>query len=205
MSSHSMNNEEANAFKATVESKIEQIVDDFAKGKLSREQFQVIYERYSQQLSLAEQALVTGDMSEVYRARDAVSTIAVRDAHQGKAVGLIIYHHKSGMLVDSLGDFDVPVAMISPILNKFTLMLEENKFIDRYVEKVFDRRWVLYVPGRFATVVNLYENEPSEEQIRKMEQLHRDFEKANRANLDDETVDTAALAYPFAAFVQKKH
>ncbi|HRF97603.1 MAG TPA: hypothetical protein PLZ51_20485, partial [Aggregatilineales bacterium] len=50
----------AELFKTTVENKIQSIITEFAEGKISREQFQVIYARYSEQLAIANAALMTG-------------------------------------------------------------------------------------------------------------------------------------------------
>lgn len=196
--------QEAEAFKNAVAAKMEKLINEFAEGKLSREQFQVIYDRYSNQLEIAEQAMRTGRLDEIYESRNSTSTVAMRDAYEGKATGLMIYHHRSGTILETLGNFAPPMAIIQPMLDRFAAQLAENKFIDDYVEKIGDREWVLYVPGRFTIVVTTFLNEPSEKQSQKIAQLHRDFEKANRHRLAEEAVDAGKLAYPFTVFVQKK-
>ena len=196
--------QEAEAFKSTVEAKVEKLVNEFAEGQLNREQFQVIYDRYSSQIEIAEQAIKSGQMDEVYRTRNASSTIAMRDAYEAKATGLITYHYKSHTMLEKLGHFDFPMFLITPLIENFAAQVAQNKFVDNYVEKMGDGQWLLYVPGRFSTVVTLFVNEPSDMQIRKIEQLHRDFEKANRNLLEYDFIDANQLVYPFTVFVQKR-
>lgn len=203
MSNQESINQEIQAFKTTVSDKIEKIVSEFAKGKISREQFQAIYERYDSQLQIAESALETGSLGQIYASRNVSSTIAVRDAHQGKALGLMIYHNKSESIIETLGNFDLPMIFIQPLLQQFTAAIAENKFVDHEIEKISDQQWVLYSPSRQSIIVTLFHNEPSEQQIHKIRNIHRDFEKANNAQLDKEEVDVDTLARPFTVFVQK--
>src|SRR5262245_5016363 len=114
-------------FKTQIQGKIQGILTEFSEGKLNREQFQSIYQHYNDQLALAEQSLAQGEMSSLTGV--AGGTIAIRQAHMGKAIGLVIYHNRSGMLVDTLGDFPISPAHIAPVLNDFTLMMQSEKLI----------------------------------------------------------------------------
>jgi hypothetical protein len=194
----------AEAFKASVEEKIRNLIGEFAEGKLSREQFHVIYERYSSQLAIANQALITNTPEAVSIAQSGPATVAVRDALMGRALGLVIYHNRSGVTVETLGDFDVPVTRIAPILNDISAMMESKRLIDRRVEKVDGEKWLLFAAGRFTTVVTLFKHEPSPMQIRELERLHHDFEEANHTLLNKEQVDSTKLAYPFLIFLKQR-
>jgi len=194
----------AEAFKTEVQQKIQGLIAEFAEGKLSREQFNVLYERYNGQLQIAEHALLSGNPDAVKIAQAGPSTVMVKDALMGKAIGLGIYHNKSGTMVDTLGNFDVPVTLISSVLNDFSMMMQDNKLIDRRVQKVSSKQWLLFAAGKFTTIVTLFQNEPSQQQSREMERMQHDFEEANRAFLQKEQVDKDKLAYPFLSFVQQK-
>ncbi len=122
----------------------------------------------------------------------------------GKATGLMIYHNKSGMFVDTLGNFDIPSGRIASILNDFSQMMEEERLIDRRVEHVGEREWLLFAAGTYTTIVTLFHNEPSPEQSREIERLHHDFEVANQRQLGLPRVDSSKLAYPFLVFIQQK-
>lgn len=196
--------QQAETFKALIEEKIRTLVSEFAEGKISREQFHVIYERYNSRLAITQHALFTGTPEAVSIAQGGVPTIALKEAYTGKALGMVIYHHASGILLETLGEFDVAVQNIAPILNDFTRMIESKRLIDRRVEKLTEWRWLLYTPGRFTTVVTLFYHEPSNDQTREIERLHFDFEEANRAALAKESIDVTKLAYPFLVFIQQK-
>lgn len=194
----------AEEFKAELQIKIQNLIAEFAEGKISREQFNVIYERYSGQMAIADHALLSGNPEAVSIAQTGVSTIAIRDAYMAKAVGLAIYHNKSSVMVDTLGNFDVPSSHVSPVLNDFTKMMESNQLIDRRWEKIGPQQWLFFAAGHYTTVVTLFKNEPSPRQSREIERLHHDFEEANHSYLRQEIVDKNKLVYPFLVFVQKK-
>lgn len=193
------------AFKAQTQEKIQKLITEFATGAISREQFHIIYERYTSQLALADMAAASRSPDAVMgMLQDMPATIAVKEAHMGKAIGMMIYNNRSGTLLETLGEFDVPPEKLGPILNDFTLMMEQGKLVDREVRKISAKQWLVFAAGKFSTVVTLFRNEPSEAQCREIERLHRDFEDANRTYFQSTTVDANKLAYPFMVFVQRK-
>lgn len=194
----------AQAFKETIEAKIRGIIEEFADGKLSREQFHVIYEKYNAQLEIANHALLSGNPDAVSIAQGGPPTIAIRDAYMGKALGLLIYHNKSGQVLETLGDFSVPVSSVSPVLNDITRLMQDNQFIERRTVKIGEKQWLMFAAGDFTTIVTEFVHQPSEFQSREIERLQHDFEEANRTALQREQVNTGKLAYPFLVFIKKK-
>jgi hypothetical protein len=190
-------------YRTKILDKVDRLLSEFAEGKVSREQFHAIYEHYSNQLQMIDQL----DSSEPeIPGQDATgATIAIRQAHMGKALGLMIYHNKRGTYVDTLGEFDVPPSALSPTLNNFTALMETGQLIDRRVIKLGDNRWLLFAAGRFTTVISLFLHEPAAVQIREVERMHHDFELANETVLKGASViDNTTLAYPFVVMLQKK-
>ena len=195
--------ERAAEYKAQVLAKIDRLLSEFAEGKVSREQFYAIYEHYNKRLALAE-SLDSAD-ADVNLDGSPGATIAIRQAHMGKALGMVIYHSKSGTFVETLGEFDVPPVHMASTLNDFALMMETDRLIDRRVLKLPDSRWLLFCAGKFTTVVVLFHHEPSPQQMREVERLHHDFEQANVYPLRTaHAVDSSALAYPFVVILQQK-
>lgn len=194
---------EAKAFRALLEEKIQNLVEEFADGKISREQFHILYERYNSRLAIANQALLSGNPEAIRIAQSGPPTMLVRDTYQGKAMGMAIYHNKSGSILETLGDFNVPPTQVAGILNEFSKKMVENEYIDRHLEKFDGQKWALFAPGRFSTVITLFLNEPAAAQMRDIERLHHDFETANYPLLDADIVDGSKLAYPFLAFVKR--
>jgi hypothetical protein len=197
--------EKVKAFKALIQQKIQKLIGEFSEGAISREQFHAVYERYTSQLALADMAAVSGAPDSVIgMVQDGPPTIAVKEAHMGKAVGMTIYNNRNGTLLETLGDFDVPPAKLSPILNDFTMLMESGKRVEREIRKIGSKQWLMFAAGKFTTVVTLFHNEPSELQSREIERLHHDFEEANQTFFKNVAVDASKLAYPFLVFVQKK-
>lgn len=197
--------EKVKTYKALIQQKIQKLIAEFAEGLISREQFHVIYERYTSQMALADMAVMTGASEAVMGlAQDGPSTIAVKEQYMGKAIGMTIYNNRNGTLLETLGEFDVPPTKLAPILNDFTMLMESGKRVEREVRKIGTKQWLMFAAGKFTTVVTLFHNEPSEIQSREIERLHHDFEEANSIFFQNTQVDANKLAYPFLVFVQKK-
>lgn len=193
------------AFKAQVQDKIQKLLTEFAAGAISREQFHVIYERYTSQLSIADMALRSNSPDAVIGVvQDGPPTVAIKEATMGKAIGMVIYNNRTGTLLETLGEFNISPAKLAPILNDFSMMMDSGQLVEREIRMIGPRQWLLFAAGKNTTVVTLFRHEPSEVQMREIERLHHDFEEANRAFFSKGHVDANKLAYPFLVFVQKK-
>ena len=194
----------AEAFKSTIEKKIQELITQFADGELSREQFHKIYERYSGQLAIANHAIASGNPDAYSIAQDGLSTIAMRDELMGKAMGLIILHNRSAKILETLGEFNIKLEDMSATIDDISRLMTNNQFIKPRVEHFGDKQWLLFVAARFSTVITEFLNEPSQVQIAEIMRLHHDFEHANRNFLDKTIVVTDKLAFPFIVFIKKK-
>ncbi len=190
------------AYKEETRQKIESLLEEFAQGKINREQFNAVYAHHNAKLRLADEALHQNDAALVQGRQG--ETVGIRQAYMGKAIGFLIYHNKSGMFVDTLGMFDIPPSRIAPILNDFSTLMQGSSLIDRRVEHFSEKHWLLFAAGKYTTVVTLFEHEPSAMQSREIERLHHDFETANQHQLTNSRVDASKLAYPFLVFIQQK-
>ena len=197
-------NDKAEAFMTLVEDKIRTLLREFSDGKLNSEQFHILYERYSSQRLIAQQAMLTGDMQVLNDAPGDQPTYVLKDAHMGKATGVMIYLNSSGATIETLGTFNVSAFVISPVLTEFRQAAANSRIIRARVQRLEDKRWLLFAGGRYTTVVTVFRNEPSPMQMREMQRLHEDFETANQAMLQTDSVNANQLAFPFNAFIQRK-
>lgn len=195
----------AEAFKAEVEGKIQNLIAEFSDGKISREQFNLLYDRYNGQLTIVNEAISgsENEMGALHEVQNSVPTIFVREATAGKALGMAIYHHRSGQIIEALGDFDVPIAQLTPALNTITGKIDAQEFVEPTTVNVDRAKWLLFETRKHTTVITLFQNEPSVVQIREMQRLHHDFEFANARFLNVDEVDVKSLGYPFLVFIQK--
>jgi len=195
--------EKAEAFKTKVEAKIQNLISEFSEGQISREQFNLLYDRYNGQLSIANEALAENDIRALNEVENSVPTIFVKTATAGKATGMAIYHHRSGQIIEALGSFDVPVAQLTPVLNEIVGKIDADEFVEPKSINIDRGHWVLFESRKHTTIITLFQNEPAAIQIREMQRLHHDFEVANQRFLVSDKVDANSLGYPFLTIVQK--
>lgn len=188
-------------FHDEIQAKIRNLLNEFGEGKISNQQFNVLYERFNNQL---EMALGLIDSASKASQSNDVSTIAVRNATTGKALGMAIYHHKSGTFIETLGNFDLAPELISKTLNEFSKKIDDKTFIHPITRKLDSGMWLVFMARNFTTAIVLFKNEPAPSQIRELERLLHDFEVANDSNLNKMDVDKEKLAKPFVGFVRKK-
>lgn len=194
----------AETFKAKLEVKIQALVTEFADGKLSREQFHTIYDRYIAQLSIVSYALASDNAEAFIIADSGISTLMVKDAFMGKALGMVIYHNKSVTILETLGAFDVPVTSVVPTLSRMAQGAKSGGWADRRVQELPDKRWLVFTLRKHTIVVTLFQNEPSQIQMQHIEHMQNDFETANSARLAEDAVEKSALAFSFRTFIRQQ-
>lgn len=189
------------SFQEDIQAKIRSLLKEFGEGKISSEQFNIIYQRYNNQLEMALEVI---DGTSQATSGPEMSTIAIKQATTGKAIGLAIYHHRSGTIVETLGSFELPPDVISPVVNEFSDKLEARQFIEPVIKKLPGGLWVVFMAKSFTTAIVVFRNEPAQRQVRELQRLLHDFEEANRQFLDKMNVDKDKLAKPFIGIVKKK-
>jgi hypothetical protein len=188
-------------FREEIQRKMRDLLAEFATGKLSTQQFNILYERYNNQLDMATQ--VIEGQSDVAQQGE-MSTLAIREATAGKAIGLAVYHHRSGTIIETLGNFDLPPDVISPTLNEFSSKLESRQFIEPVSKMLPNGLWVVFMARMFTTAIFVFRNEPAPRQLKELVRLQHDFEEANRHLLDRPEVDKEKLAKPFLVLILNK-
>ena len=116
-----------------IESKISALIADLSAGKISNEQFDLVYGRYRYRLSVAEKFLEED--------QPAFNTFNAGDLLQGMQawpVGLSLYHHGSGMTLETQGHFDLPTCLTAPVLNDLSLNVEWHIFTEPVIKQLGD-------------------------------------------------------------------
>ena len=205
-------------FISQTRNKMKQLVDDFAEGKLNREQFHSLYERYQSQINGVKLILAENDPTMWAQALDGDETLALRKRLLAKAMGMAIYVNKSGTLLDTLGKFKLEGSEIAKLMEKFSEKIAQEKrrtqddldstpTIHRYSQLVLELQphgWIFMSKGRLTTIITLFTREPTQDQRDTMIRLMRDFEIANLALLQNEDVTVNDLVMPFRVFVQRE-
>src|SRR5438045_3251748 len=164
-----------------VRTKMGRLVDEFAQGDISREQFNKVYEHFQSQIVMATQLMIDADAATGAHISPQ-ETFAIKSSLIAKANAMTVYYHSTGLLLETIGDFDVSVAMIATALNDIGGKVRNGQKVATTAEKRGDK-WLLYVPGKYSTAVLLFTHEPAARQTGIIEIMHRDFELANEIAL----------------------
>ncbi len=192
-------------FIAQVHRKMSKLVQEFANGEINRTQFQHLYARYQRQIMSVAQWITTDAPSEWPEAvRGSEDTIHIRKRLTAKAVGLSIYENKSGLPLETLGEFAIEPELIVPMLSSYRSAAAEIFRAGVRSTEMENGQWLCFVPGKYTTLIALFSLEPSDNQMDTVRRMHKDFEEANHTALEAGNLDPDKLAYPFYAFVQRR-
>lgn len=182
----------------TIQEKIKHLLDEFQTGNISREQFNIIYERYSNQLELALH-VAQGDADEL---EGGITTDVIRDATAGKATAIAIYHHSSSTMIETLGNYELNPEDVTPILSELSEKIDTDAFLEPMTKQLGEGQWLVYITEKFTTAIVVFRNEPSARQIKNLDRIMHDFENANHSKLEKSNVNSAELAQPFMTVVR---
>jgi hypothetical protein len=185
--------------RADIQSKISALIADLSAGKISNEQFELVYGRYRYRLSVVDQ-LLEDDPPEC----NAFNTGDLLRGMEARPVGLSLYHHNSGLTIDTQGYFDLPSCVMAPVLNDLSLNVEWRIFTEPVVKQLGDYVWIAFIARHYTTLMVLFRNEPSRLQMRQMERLQHDFEETNKRILNRCVVNTLQLSRPFKGYIQER-
>jgi primosomal protein N'' len=185
----------------TLRTKMQKVVDDFASGVINRKQFHMLYERYQRQLTALMELSFSqsGAMAE----QEIEDTIALKKRLTARVLGLSIYSNKTGLPIETLGNFQIDPALLIPMLSSYRSVTAEVFRAGIRSTAMENDQLLCFVPGKLTTLVALFSFEPSTYQLASTERMHQDFERANATSLQKEQVDPSKLAYPFASILQR--
>ncbi len=190
-----------------VHQKMSKLVQEFANGEINRTQFHHLYDRYQRQIMTVTQHLTESDpdnWQNALQAQESEDTFLIKKRLTAKAVGMSVYDNKSGMPIETLGEFAIEPDLIVPMLSSYRSAAAEIFRAGMRSTEMENGQWLCFVPGSYTTLIALFSLEPSDNQLEMVERMHQDFESANRAALEAGSADPAELAYPFYSFVQRR-
>lgn len=183
--------------------KMSAVSEEYANGKLNRAQFQAIYQRYQEQRDITEQLLKrdpkTGAWQQVIRPGH---TTFLREHFEAKVTSFAIYDIVSGQRIILTGTVQLPDAQIKSILDKLKDIIQQKGNPGSARRKLQDQRWVLFVPGIYTISVVVFSLEPAVSQIKMIEDIQNDFERANRQVLDQRILDPRQMVFPHRALFE---
>jgi hypothetical protein len=196
---------EGQEFIAQVHAKMNKLVQEFAGGEINRTQFHNLYTRYQRQIMTVTQMITESDPA-LWRSavKETEDTIHIKKRLTARAVGMSVYNNKSGMPIETLGEFAVDPELLVPMLSSYRSAAAEIFRAGMRSTEMENGQWLCFVPGSFTTLIALFSLEPSENQLQMVERMHQDFELANKAALQSGNFDPSTLAFPFYSFVKQR-
>ncbi len=195
--------ENAQVYIERVRKKMSKLAEEFATGMINREQFQELFDHYQKEMRTIETWLDTWPGSDAWRkARTEGKSVAIRRRHQARVIGYAIYKNDSGMPIATIGEFELDAALIVPMLSSYRSATREIFGAGMRSTQIENGNWLCFVPGELTTLMTLYTTEPSANQLSKLDDLHRLFERANRNFLNEDVVDASNLALPHKSLLK---
>jgi hypothetical protein len=164
--------------------KMARVAEEFAQGQLNRAQFQEIYVHYQRQRVDIEQAMYDIPGSDVWR--DAVMiglTSMLRRRNAARILGYAICDTSTDAPLASVGEFQRGTRQLALMLSKLHSASHESPGGRIRGAQIEGGRWLCSVTGQFTTLFVVYSTEPARLQLTLAQDLHRDFETANRSAL----------------------
>ncbi len=174
---------EAQAFIENLREKMAALAEDFAAGRINRQQFESVYVHYREQRQMIE-GLLTSMTSSAWRKAVAEGETAILlKRSTAKVLSYALYENDSSILLASSGDFKIDPAVVVPMLSAYRSATAEAFGAGIRNSEIEGGRWLTFIPGRQTTFIVLFSIQPARGQLDMLEDLHRDFETANAGNI----------------------
>lgn len=183
--------------------KLESVAQEYAEGKINRDQFAAIYKRYSEQRQITEMLLERNPDSNAWQSviqSGHTGFLRTHFAAQINSYG--IYRLAEGVQISLQGKVRLPQAQLAPILAKLYSLSQQGHKLGAAWRQLKDGNWVLIIPGQYTASVVIYSTEPAVIQRKKAEDAHRDFERANERALQSGDIKPETLVYPHRALLE---
>jgi len=187
----------------TLRQKMATVAEEYADGKINKAQFNAIYRHYSEQRAITEGLLKRNPASEAWQAVvQPGQTGFLRDYYAAKIASYGLYRLKDGWQIALQGEVRLPQQQLLPIVLKVRDTVGQGHRLGPAWRQLKDQNWVFIVPGMLTMSVVIFSLEPALVQRKKVEDAHRDFERANHKILERETFDAETLVFPHRALLE---
>jgi hypothetical protein len=179
------------------------VAAEFAQGKLNQAQFDAIYGRYSEQRDITERLLARDPESQAWQS-------VVRSGHTGflkqhyaaRVLSYAIHDQETFRQIALTGSIQIARAQVEAALSRLRAVIEQRGNPGPALKQLGDGRCVLFMPGSLSVVIAIFSLEPSKTQIGRIEDIHRDFERANQHALRARDYTTSRMVFPHRALFE---
>ncbi|MFQ3537203.1 MAG: hypothetical protein SNJ58_15180 [Aggregatilineales bacterium] len=160
------------------------VAAEFASGKINRAQFVAIYAHYNEKRIIIERLLERNPDTQAWQnvASDG-QTSFLREHYASRVLSYAIYFHDVMQPLVAQGESFLSEEMTFKILTAIRMVRRSQRALSAQRKQVDDNRWAVFIPAEFTTAIAMFLLEPSGRQVLLVQDLHRDFERANRTLL----------------------
>jgi hypothetical protein len=185
--------------------KMAQIAAEFAEGKLNQAQFDAIYGRYSEQRDITERLLARNPDSQAWQS-------VIRSGHtkflkqhfEARVLSYAIYDQESGEAINLTGPVVMKRDQVSAVLNRLRVVLQTRGNPGPAQRQLGDERSVVFMPGERTVAVVIFSRVPAPAQVNRIQDIHRDFERANQHTLRHRDYANSRMVFPHRALFEEK-
>jgi hypothetical protein len=182
-----------------------QIAAEFAEGKLNQAQFDAIYSRYSEQRDITERLLARNPESQAWQSViQPGHTQFLKQHYEAHVISYAIYAQDTSEQVSATGPVMMKQAQVEAVLARLKAVSKVRGNPGPAQRKLPDERCVLFVPGDQTVAVVIFSREPASAQAARIQDIHRDFERANQHALRRHDYTSSRMVFPHRALFEEK-
>ncbi len=183
--------------------KLDALAERFARGNINRVQFQELFSYYQGKIHELETYMsYFPDSQDWKNIVNEGQSIIIRRRYAAKLSGFSIIDHRNGMPLRTIGDFGLDPALFVPMLYAYQSATKEIFGGAVRLTQIEGGKYLVFVTGESTTTLALFSTEPSQQQLKTLEQVHKVFEGANVKRLQKSPIDPDSLVCPHEYFLQ---
>lgn len=176
------------------------VAKEFADGNLNRAQFVAMYAHYNEKRIIIERLLTRDPGTQAWQtvATPGLTTF-LREHYEARVLSFAVYDLNTNELISSQGEPLLPIDLANKIITAIRMVLQNHQNLSAQRKALENDQWAVFIPGRYTVAIVTFSLEPSSQQVRLVQDLHRDFERANRQMLERGVRQAEQLVFPYRA------
>lgn len=180
------------------------VAQEFAAGKLNRAQFLAMYQHYNEKRIIIERLLERDPDSQAWESvASAGNTTFLREHFASRVVSFAIFDYDSSDPLVEKGSPTLPKEFCERLLTAIRKLRRSQKPLTVQRKVLDDGHWMAFIPGAWTTAFVMFTLEPSNRQLVRVADLHRDFERANKLLLARGVRNADQLVFPHRALLEE--
>lgn len=185
-----------------IRDKMESVANEYAERKISRAQFNAIYAHYSEQRTIIERIVAKDPHSDGWKQAGRSGKTSFLRAHfEARPTNYVIFLHKQPRPLMG-GGTRPDMERIQGLLKALWGIDTVRVGVARLALKA--PKWLIMAAGQYSVTFVTFHLEPSGQQATYVNDLHRDFERANQIYLQRGQIIRSQMVFPQRALLENR-